>query len=148
MTDSDWNPFADDSKEDIVTEVVEVSPLELGFTIKQAATTGAPWLTGKGPIEEVESFLSDKQRVKAVLDGIHDATEYFGGRLPQDSKASATASGGSAHSDAPNGEIRRCKHGQMQYRTGSKNGRVWQAFMCPTEKGTADQCPPEFIKSK
>lgn len=149
MTDSDWNPFADDStnKDEIVTEVVEISPLELGFTVKQAATTGAPWLTGKGSVEEVEAFLSDRQRVKAVLDGIHEATEYFGAKLPEAPAATTGAAKPVAGpSDAPNGETRMCKHGQMQYRTGSKNGRVWRAFMCPTEKGDATQCSPEFLK--
>ena len=147
MTDSEWNPFADDSnKDEIVTEVVEVSPLELGFTIKQAATTGAPWLTGKGSVEEVEAFLSDRQRVKAVLDGIHEATEFFAGKLPAQETAAASTGASPGASDAPNGEIRRCKHGQMSYKSGSKNGRVWRAFMCPTEKGTADQCAPEFLK--
>lgn len=147
MTDSDWNPFADDSKDEIVTEVVEVSPMELGFTIKQAATTGAPWLTGKGPKEEVREFLADRQLVKEILDGIHEATTYFGEKLPEAPAATtAAAKPAAGPSDAPNGEIRSCKHGQMQYRTGSKNGRVWRAFMCPTEKGDATQCSPEFLK--
>jgi hypothetical protein len=40
-----------------------------------------------------------------------------------------------------------CKHGARTYRE-SKPGatRAWRAYMCPTPKGTPDQCEPNFIK--
>jgi hypothetical protein len=39
-----------------------------------------------------------------------------------------------------------CKHGEMTYRSGEKNGKTWKAYMCPSPKGTVDQCEPQFIR--
>lgn len=47
---------------------------------------------------------------------------------------------------APGGETRTCPHGQMVYRTGEKNGRVWKAYMCPSPKGTPGQCDAQWLR--
>jgi hypothetical protein len=46
----------------------------------------------------------------------------------------------------PAGAPPMCAHGVRQFRT-SKPGaaRAWQAWMCPTPKGTPGQCDPEWI---
>lgn len=53
------------------------------------------------------------------------------------------------HTPAPTvaGGVDQCKHGARTYRE-SKPGtaRPWRAWMCPTPKGTPDQCEPNFIK--
>ena len=39
-----------------------------------------------------------------------------------------------------------CKHGPKLRKTGmGKNGKQWDAWMCPAPKGQPDQCPPEWI---
>lgn len=41
-----------------------------------------------------------------------------------------------------------CKHGAMTYKEGvsAKTGKPWKAWMCPSPKGTPDQCPADFIR--
>ena len=43
--------------------------------------------------------------------------------------------------DAPH-----CPHGVRVFKSGNKNGRTWQAWMCPAPKGTPGQCQPEWVK--
>lgn len=45
---------------------------------------------------------------------------------------------------ASNGKV--CKHGEMTKRTGSGPKGPWKAFMCPSPKGTPDQCEPVWIR--
>lgn len=47
-------------------------------------------------------------------------------------------------STAPVG--RACKHGAMQARTGAGAKGPWKAYMCPSPKGTPDQCEPQWIR--
>lgn len=47
-------------------------------------------------------------------------------------------------STAPVG--RSCKHGPMTKRQGSSAKGPWKGWMCPTPKGTPDQCDPVFLK--
>ena len=46
----------------------------------------------------------------------------------------------------PTGPV--CKHGAMTHRTGTNktNGSPWSGWFCPSPKGTADQCSPQFSK--
>jgi hypothetical protein len=39
-----------------------------------------------------------------------------------------------------------CKHGPMTPRTGSGAKGPWKAYMCPSPKGTPDQCEPAWIR--
>lgn len=41
---------------------------------------------------------------------------------------------------------RECKHGPMTKREGSGAKGPWKGYMCPSPKGTPDQCPPDFVK--
>ena len=41
---------------------------------------------------------------------------------------------------------RSCKHGMMTPRTGSGAKGPWKAYMCPSPKGTPDQCEPVWIR--
>ena len=45
--------------------------------------------------------------------------------------------------------ISECKHGARTYRE-SKPGapKAWKGYFCPTAKGTADQCEPNFAKQQ
>ena len=42
---------------------------------------------------------------------------------------------------------RLCVHGQMVLRNGTKNGRDWSGWFCPTPQGTPNQCSPQFNKN-
>lgn len=50
----------------------------------------------------------------------------------------------STKSFAPSGKS--CKHGVMSQRTGSGAKGPWKAYMCPSPKGTPDQCEPVWIR--
>ena len=50
----------------------------------------------------------------------------------------------STPSTAPVG--RNCKHGPMTKRSGNSAKGPWKGYMCPTPKGTPDQCDPIFLK--
>jgi hypothetical protein len=50
----------------------------------------------------------------------------------------------SAPSTGPSGKS--CKHGEMTKRTGSGAKGPWKAFMCPSPKGTPDQCEPVWVR--
>lgn len=39
-----------------------------------------------------------------------------------------------------------CAHGVMVKRTGESQYGLWKAWMCPTPKGTPDQCKPVYAK--
>lgn len=41
---------------------------------------------------------------------------------------------------------RSCKHGPMTKRSGAGAKGPWKAYMCPSPKGTPDQCEPIFIR--
>lgn len=43
---------------------------------------------------------------------------------------------------------RTCSHGVMIKRTGQGAKGEWRAWFCPTPKGTADQCKPQFADKK
>jgi hypothetical protein len=51
---------------------------------------------------------------------------------------------GYGNAAAPSG--RECKHGPMTKREGAGAKGPWKGFMCPTPKGTPDQCEPVFVK--
>jgi hypothetical protein len=50
----------------------------------------------------------------------------------------------STPSTAPVG--RNCKHGPMTKRSGSSAKGPWKGYMCPTPKGTPDQCDAVFLR--
>jgi len=39
-----------------------------------------------------------------------------------------------------------CKHGVKKHKAGQGAKGPWQAWMCPSPKGTADQCQPQWIR--
>ena len=42
--------------------------------------------------------------------------------------------------------VKQCVHGDMVARSGSGAKGPWKGWMCPTPKGTPDQCEPTFLK--
>jgi hypothetical protein len=47
---------------------------------------------------------------------------------------------------APNTPSPSCKHGTRKHKGGQGAKGPWQAWMCPSAKGTPDQCEPLWIK--
>ena len=53
---------------------------------------------------------------------------------------------GSAPTEHGSSSSRVCKHGEMSRRTGAGPKGPWKAYMCPSPKGTPDQCEPGWIR--
>jgi len=49
-----------------------------------------------------------------------------------------------ASSAAPSAPM--CRHGAMEWKTGSKNGKDWKAWMCSAPKGATDKCDPQWVR--
>ena len=49
-----------------------------------------------------------------------------------------------ASSAAPSAPM--CRHGAMEWKTGSKNGKEWRAWMCSAPKGAPDKCDPQWVR--
>lgn len=43
-------------------------------------------------------------------------------------------------------EGKKCQHGVMTKRTGAGAKGPWKAYMCPSPKGTPDQCEPIWVR--
>lgn len=86
--------------------------------------------------------------VGALEDTMHpqDATAYIaqslGGTIIDESKI---GSGPIAPSDS-NVLAPTCQHGVKKHKRGNGAKGPWQAWMCPSAKGTPDQCMPQWIK--
>ena len=81
----------------------------------------------------IEGAPSFEQAVSNVTAGL-GATPVAAAPVPQTFTPST----------APVG--RNCKHGPMTKRSGSSAKGPWKGYMCPTPKGTPDQCDPVFLK--
>ncbi|MFT9654933.1 hypothetical protein [Mycobacteroides abscessus] len=163
MTDIDDDPFApktavadnpvssDAGRPPAVVKTAAVGEGEgkIVMTYKEGAGFDSSWtVVHANSVEDAKSILKDPE-FKELLDLSKKAAAYFrGGSTPSAPAAPAQARSNApaAAQSAPDGDSRQCKHGEMVYRTGSKNGRTWKAFMCPSPKGTPDQCDAEWIR--
>lgn len=163
MTDIDDDPFApktavadnpvssDAGRPPAVVKTAAVGDGEgkIVMTYKEGAGFDSSWtVVHANSVEDAKAILKDPE-FKELLDLSKKAAAYFrGGSTPSAPAAPAQARSNApaAAQSAPDGDSRQCKHGEMVYRTGSKNGRTWKAFMCPSPKGTPDQCDAEWIR--
>lgn len=131
---------------------VEINGNKMTVTLK-AGLNNAPWLVIHGAnATDILSTMSDPNFTKLLAWANKAGQTFSEGWNPpaptQDTNQGASQPQGrpQAATQAPNNDSRYCKHGEMQFRSGSKNGKAWKGFFCPTEKGTPDQCSPEFIR--
>ncbi|QSM04331.1 hypothetical protein I3U42_13575 [Mycobacteroides abscessus subsp. abscessus] len=162
MTDIDDDPFApktavadnpvssDAGRPPAVVKTAAVGDGEgkIVLTYKEGAGFDSSWtVVHANSVEDAKAILKDPE-FKELLDLSKKAAAYFrGGSTPSAPAAPAQARSNApaAAQSAPDGDSRQCKHGDRVYKTGSSNGKVWKAFMCPTPKGTPDQCKPEWV---
>ncbi|WP_100443882.1 hypothetical protein [Mycobacteroides abscessus] len=162
MTDIDDDPFApktavadnpvssDAGRPPAVVKTAAVGDGEgkIVMTYKEGAGFDSSWtVVHANSVEDAKSILKDPE-FKELLDLSKRVAAYFrGGSTPAAAPpAQARSNAPAAAQSAPGGDTRQCKHGEMQYKTGSKNGRTWKGFFCPTPKDTPDQCSPEFLR--
>ncbi|MDB2192138.1 hypothetical protein [Mycobacteroides abscessus] len=178
MTDIDDDPFAPKTPEPVVVEstgggggsgapatapVVKVSgsakaPGEgkLVTTLKGGASFTDPWIVLHAEsLEETEEFFSEEnaKRVAALMERVQNAGKHFvklggGSDTAAASPAQARSNAPAGAQQAPGGETRQCRHGEMKFISKSTNGRAWSGFFCPQPKDATDKCEPEFLKSR
>lgn len=143
---------------------------QVRLTMKSGSAYDVPWITVDFPsIDVAHERLTDVARqvkLAEIFDIAGRANAKFIKSVAESKPVTAPvpAGGGSTAvaapaaaspsapppgaTGAPSGETRQCQHGEMQFRSGvgKSNGKVWQAFMCPTPKGTPGQCEAEWLR--
>lgn len=93
-------------------------------------------------LEALGRLISTIDETEALVKAMETVNDAF-------SRSAPAAGGGAAPASAPAaapGGGRTCGHGEMVYKTGAgKNGRNWEAYMCPAPKGDPTQCKPQWL---
>jgi hypothetical protein len=95
-----------------------------------------------GP-EGAESILTTMATSIEGAPSFEQAVANVGAQFPNATPVSPVPQT-STPSTAPTG--RSCKHGPMTKRQGSSAKGPWKGYMCPTPKGTPDQCDAIFLR--
>ena len=98
-------------------------------------------------IQELETGLNDLSMVSVLIKST--SSELNGGTAAAVAAVTAAfpsatpvaAAPAAAPSDAPI-----CKHGAMQFKTGTSARGPWKAWMCPSPKGAVDKCETSWIR--
>ena len=80
------------------------------------------------------------------LEGVPMSYATAVGNLAQGLGATPVPSSNQTFTQSTGPSGRTCKHGEMTKRTGEGAKGPWKAFMCPSPKGTPDQCEPAWIR--
>lgn len=91
----------------------------------------------------VGSSIPSPTQTRAEYANLDAASDRIAAAFPGSTIVNPTPPGVN-NASAPSG--RECVHGAMTKREGAGAKGPWKGFMCPTPKGTADQCPPVFVK--
>lgn len=128
--------------------VVEVSGngAEVSVTTKGTGRQSDRWVVLRGTPAEVDALLDDPV-YKRILDKSWAAAEYDAKRsgvVPQQATPPSNAAPQAAQ-EAPGGEKRFCKHGEMVFKSGvSKAGNAYKLFSCTAPR--EQQCKAEYLK--
>lgn len=90
--------------------------------------------------EELESLLTAAQDFSALIGSV---SQSFGGAAAPAPVRSYTPQV-AAPAAAGDGHV--CKHGEMQFRTGTGAKGPWKGYMCAAPKGATDKCPTIWVK--
>ena len=89
--------------------------------------------------EELEALLTAAQDFSALIGSV---SQSFGGAA-----AAAPVRNSVVPTAAPAvGEGHICKHGEMQFRTGTGAKGPWKGYMCAAPKGATDKCPTIWVR--
>ncbi|OHT98292.1 hypothetical protein BKG71_19435 [Mycobacteroides chelonae] len=138
------NPVSSDAGRPVVRTEADGKVV---VTLKGGASFSDPWIViHANSVDDADSQMDAK--LAALMEKTQKVAKKFvelGGAAPT-ATPTPTSNVPAGAQSAPNNETRQCKHGAMTYKTGSKGGRTWKAFMCPTPKGAPDQCEPQWIR--
>lgn len=96
-------------------------------------------------VQESQDLLTEMGKsIAGVPNNLSQATENIRAAFPNTQVDHTAHPTQTASTVAPSGKS--CKHGVMSQRTGSGAKGPWKAYMCPSPKGTPDQCEPVWIR--
>lgn len=117
-------------------------------TLKAGGGHEAPWLTVDGETTEdlgeklealTEELLQQVTDVAALFRAAHNVSlGALAGEPPAANGATVTQLPTGAGSD-----LKTCAHGVREYREGTKNGKSWAGWFCPSQN-KSQQCKPEW----
>jgi len=109
--------------------------------------------TSQGTLVNIYLYSYDEEEIKGALTAIANVTpEINAVETLYNAQGTLRASLGATPIEqprtqsAPSDGAKACKHGEMKFRTGSSAKGPWKGYFCPSPKGTADQCEPQFIR--
>ena len=109
--------------------------------------------TSQGTLVNIYLYSYDEDEIKGALTAIANVTPEINavetlynaqGTLKQALGATPVEQPRISSASAENKKT--CKHGEMTFRNGSSAKGPWKGYFCPSPKGTADQCEPQFIR--
>ncbi|UOW92696.1 hypothetical protein SEA_SHAM4_50 [Mycobacterium phage Sham4] len=125
------------------------------ITLKSGGGYDAPWLTADFPniataAERLKS-AETQDNLLQIFSVVGQASSLFSQAVGGGQSSPQQGGGGQQRQsrapqqaqEAPNGEKRYCKHGEMVYKSGiSQKGNAYALFSCTGPRG--DQCPAQY----
>jgi hypothetical protein len=109
--------------------------------------------TSQGTLVNIYLYSYDEDEIKGALTAIANVTpEINAVETLYNAQGALKAALGATPVEQPrissaSAENKKtCKHGEMTFRNGSSAKGAWKGYFCPSPKGTADQCEPQFIR--
>ena len=97
-----------------------------------------------GVITSVEQALATGQTIAQHIPLAPASQQVVQQQAPVQAPAPVQQPVQDASSAAPSAPM--CRHGAMEWKTGSKNGKDWKAWMCSAPKGATDKCDPQWVR--
>ncbi|AMS00850.1 hypothetical protein SEA_FAYELY_50 [Mycobacterium phage Fayely] len=117
-------------------------------TFKFEGAYSDPWVVVKGADPEDVLTKVNDPKFKELMDRVKQIAAFYG---PQNKPATTGGGGGGqrqappkAATEAPNGEKKFCKHGEMEYKSGTskKTGKPYALFSCTAPRD--EQCDAQW----
>jgi hypothetical protein len=109
--------------------------------------------TSQGTLVNIYLYSYDEDEIRTALGAIANVTPDINavetlynaqGALREALNATPVEAPRATNASASGSKT--CKHGEMTFRTGQSAKGPWKGYFCPSPKGTADQCEPQFIR--
>lgn len=134
------------------TNTPEENQTGVTVTFKAPGGNTAPWIVihASSVSDALEQVKGENAPILVeLMERTAVANQEFAKQFPN-TPAAAPAQAGkpAAASGAPGGETRSCVHGERIFYAGVTNGKTWEAFFCPLEKGDPNKCKVEYKDKK
>ena len=143
-------PVAEEPKTTVIkSEAVGAGEGKIVSTYKEGAGYDASWTVVHAASVDDWFAIHEDPRFPALLEKQKKVASFFRGKpAVEAAKSEAPASRAPQQSqEAPGGEKRFCKHGEMLFKSGvSKAGNAYKLFSCTAPR--QEQCPAEYLNKK